>query len=179
MAFKMGNFNPGEGTGMSSALKKTEEKKYMKIKRDLVHKSKATNRKPQSQMTDEELAAQKGIKDPQTVYKKTNGDDKKKKKESEEKEVVKVQLPPGRKTQEEKAKVKEEKTKLVEPTLDHEIAHDKMNKEQGDVEKQSPVWSDKATRLVNKRTRRQDKGKDTSRVQKKINKELAKLNKNK
>ena len=44
--------------------------------------------------------------------------------------------------------------------------------------KQSSVWSDKATRLVEKRGKKQKKGKSTERVQKKINKELSKLKMN-
>ena len=44
--------------------------------------------------------------------------------------------------------------------------------------KQSSVWSDKATRLVEKREKKKKKGKSTERVQKRINKELAKLKMN-
>ena len=36
-------------------------------------------------------------------------------------------------------------------------------------------WNKKLTRLVNKRTKRKEKGKDTSRVQKRINKEMKKI----
>tara|TARA_R100000234_G_C4950630_1_gene157186 strand:- start:307 stop:600 length:294 start_codon:yes stop_codon:yes gene_type:complete len=43
------------------------EEKFLKIKKDLVPKSKYTGRTPQSQMTDEELAAVKNIGDPQTT----------------------------------------------------------------------------------------------------------------
>ena len=41
--------------------------------------------------------------------------------------------------------------------------------------KQSSVWSDKATRLVEKRKKKKAEGKSTERVQKRINKELLKL----
>ena len=54
--------------------------KMTRVKKDLVPKSKYTGRKPQSQMTDEELAAKKGIKAPQTTMKKKSAY---KKKESE------------------------------------------------------------------------------------------------
>ena len=40
----------------------------------------------------------------------------------------------------------------------------------------SPVWSKKASRLVEKRGKKLSKKKDTTRIQKKINKELDKLN---
>tara|TARA_Y100001963_G_scaffold60531_1_gene84563 strand:- start:54 stop:500 length:447 start_codon:yes stop_codon:yes gene_type:complete len=54
---------------------------------------------------------------------------------------------------------------------DRQLAEGKETKDQ------SPVWSDKATRLVEKRERRQEQGKSTERVQKRINKHLAKLQK--
>jgi hypothetical protein len=39
-----------------------------------------------------------------------------------------------------------------------------------------PNWNKKLSRLTNKRTKKQDKGKDTTRVQKRINKEYYKIN---
>ena len=51
-----------------------------------------------------------------------------------------------------------------------------LNKEK--VEVKSPVWSDKATKLVNKRKKRQEQDKSTKNVQKRINKEIEKLTKN-
>ena len=49
--------------------------------------------------------------------------------------------------------------------------------EGGDQENNdSPVWSKKASRLVEKRGKKLSKKKDTTRIQKKINKELDKLN---
>lgn len=52
---------------MESASERATIKNFRKIKKDLVPKSRATNRKPQSQMTDTERAVVKGIKNPQSA----------------------------------------------------------------------------------------------------------------
>jgi hypothetical protein len=52
---------------MESASEKATIKSFRKIKKDLVPKSRYTERTPQSQMTDEERAAVKGIKNPQSI----------------------------------------------------------------------------------------------------------------
>ena len=89
MAFKLKGMGFGKGTGYKSpqmmkkesamkmakksAMKKTppsEGEMRMAMRqtvRKLTPKSRATNRKPQSQMTDAELAEAKGIKNPQSV----------------------------------------------------------------------------------------------------------------
>tara|TARA_R100000329_G_scaffold75485_1_gene65167 strand:+ start:680 stop:1639 length:960 start_codon:yes stop_codon:yes gene_type:complete len=89
MAFKLKGMTFGKGTGYKSpqmmkkeaamkmakksAMKKTPPSEgemrmaMRKTVKELTPKSRATNRKPQSQMTDAELAEAKGIKNPQSV----------------------------------------------------------------------------------------------------------------
>ena len=52
------------------AYKNVSKRSKMRHLKDIIPKSRYTGRTPQSQMTDEELAAKKGIKAPQSAYKK-------------------------------------------------------------------------------------------------------------
>jgi len=77
MAFKMKGMGFGEGTGYKSpqAMKKESamkrvppgKKSYRKVEKKLTEKSRYTDRTPQSQMSDMERAAVKGISKPQSV----------------------------------------------------------------------------------------------------------------